>query len=70
MKPCEYNYLIFRRGIIFLDEWLSYLLLIYLYYFQNEQNPLILTIVILLMIIFNINGYYHLGLLEHKFGIY
>ena len=70
MKAYEYRYLAFRRIMVFFDEWLSYSLLIYLYYFIGEKRLEILSPIVVLIICFNLNGYYHLGLLEQKFKIY
>ena len=70
MNEHDYNYLIFRRVMIFFDEWLSYALLVYLYYHQRENNKLLLGIIVVLVWIFNLVGYYYLGLLEEKHRIY
>lgn len=70
MNEHDYDYLIFRRIVIFLDEWLSYLLLVYLYYHQRENNKLLLGFILTLVWVFNLVGYYYLGLLEEKYSIY
>jgi hypothetical protein len=70
MRDIDYNYLMFRRLIIFLDEWFSYVTLIYLYYHLQERNKSFMITIIVMMLLFNLTGYYYLGLLEDKYGIY
>ena len=48
------NYLKFKRTFIFLDEWLSYLMLIYIY---NNYNVKIFYIVLFFVILFNSIAY-------------
>lgn len=70
LRPADYNYLAFRRSIIFADEWLSYLLLVWIHYVWCENNWLILWIIIILTIVFNFTGYYYLHRLELSFRLY
>lgn len=65
----DYSYLKFRRMVIFFDEWLTYGLLSYLWYHQEETNPAIMGTVTAFAAAFNLAGYYHLDKLERKFNI-
>lgn len=68
-KP-PYNYLAFRRMVIFCDEWLSYVLLIYLYYYLEERNLMILLPTLGCIITFNFTGYLYLHYLEIHYNLY
>ena len=70
MRIEDYYYLMFRRSVIFLDEWFSYMLLLYLYYHRGERNGIIVGIIVGLVFLFNMTGYYYLGLLEERFRVY
>lgn len=66
----EYSYLAFRRLIVFLDEWLSYLLITIIYYHYGERNWFILGPILFSVIAFNVVGYIYLGYLEKNLDIY
>lgn len=68
MHPFEY--LAFRRKIVFLDEWLSYTFLVWIYYYWEERNYYILLPILGSIITFNLIGYIYLGFLENHFDIY
>lgn len=70
MTPMDYQYLMFRRTTVFLDEWLSYLVLIYIYYHRSEKKTAVLGLIVACIVTFNLVGYYYLGRLEDKYGIY
>ena len=70
MRMEDYRYLMFRRMVVFMDEWLSYLLLLYLYYHLREKNKMLLGIIITMMMAFNLTGYYYLELLETRYRLY
>ena len=65
-----YLYLLFRRFIVFADEWCTYALLIYLYYHQQERRNWILVPIVVMAVVFNLTGYYYLSLLEEALDIY
>lgn len=66
MKLSVVLYLLGRRAFVFLDEWLTYLLLIWLY--RRKQYKL-LGIILPFAIIFNINGYIGLWSLLRSYNI-
>jgi hypothetical protein len=65
-----FTYLFVRRLIIAVDEWLSYVTLIIIYYKFNERRLHVMLPIICLVIVLNGNGYYHLELLENRFNLY
>ena len=68
MNPLDY--LAFRRKVVFLDEWLSYLFLVWIYYYFEERNYYILILILSSIGTFNLIGYIYLGFLERHFDIY
>ena len=65
-EPPSERYLIFQRTITFLDEWLFYGLLLYL--FVNEHYGM-LCVVALLGAIFILNSYRRMwGMEKQRFG--
>ena len=61
------GYLTMKRTFIFLDEWLSYLLLYYLY---SSGNFVIFGIAVILAILFNGYGYLSYWRVEEKYNDY
>lgn|GEM_PF-6929229 len=61
LNPSIVKFLIFKRGFVFLDEWLTYLLFLYLY-FKKEYK--LIAVLAPFAISFNINGYVGLWGLE------
>jgi len=59
------SYLSMKRFFIFLDEWLSYLLLFFLYYYQYY---VIFGVAVVLAIIFNGYGYISYWKVEEKYN--
>ena len=70
LRHCDFYYLLFRRLVIFADEWLSYALLLAIYYYWGERDPAVLGPIIALTVCFNLTGYYYLHLLEMRFQLY
>ena len=61
------SYLTMKRIFIFLDEWLSYLLLYYLYY---SKYYFIFGVAVILAILFNGYGYLSYWRVEEKYNDY
>lgn len=65
LKPHEIKHLFNRRLFVFMDEWLSYAFLLWLY----NNNPELLLIATPMVVIFNYIGYIHLWELREHYGI-
>ena len=61
------SYLTMKRIFIFLDEWLSYLLLYYLY---SSEYYFIFGVAVILSILFNGYGYLSYWRVEEKYNDY
>ena len=61
------SYLTMKRIFIFLDEWLSYLLLYYLY---SSEYYFIFGVAVILAILFNGYGYFSYWRVEEKYNDY
>lgn len=55
-----------RRTFIFLDEWLTYILFLYLY---HQQEYILIIVLVPFAIAFNIRGYLDLWKLRVIYGV-
>lgn len=61
------DYLVFRRKIVIIDKWLSYIFLAWIYYYFEERNLYILYPLLISIGIFNLVGYIYLCYLESNY---
>lgn len=65
-----WNYLSFKSKLAFFDRWLSYLSLIWIYYYFEERDWYVLTPIISSVLLSNGINYYYINKLEKQAGLY